>query len=151
MEESLTFLIPPVHRLGLWCVHLRLDRGVIKTPGEWGSLERGENRLLSRCCLGGSGIPPGGPAPLLGLTSFSMYPDDPDIIGWRPLLRLQATQTGFLALDWDENYWEYVLQQNPDLNPLHWVTVENQPELYGALLRVTLAPPRGRMFYRLIK
>jgi len=93
---------------------------------------------------GGGGIPPGLPAPLLGLTSFE--------VALR--LRSHLTTTNTLSLSWAGfPRGKYQLEASPDLNPGHWVAVTNAATFDGYLFHVTIPAPQtqGSIFYRLLQ
>ncbi len=92
--------------------------------------------------LGGGGLPPGLPAPMLGLASFDAA------------LRLGSHPSGTntLSLTWvGFPGGRYELEASPDLNPGHWVALTNAPIFDGYLFRVTIPAPQGSMFYRLVQ
>ena len=107
--------------------------------------------------LGGVGVPPTLPAPLLGLTSFNLNL----AIGEHPgLAKLNSHlwSTNTLSFAWDGGdfglpSWWYALQQNPDLKPTHWVSVTNAADYYGGTgtMQVTVPAPTRNMYYRLLR
>lgn len=103
--------------------------------------------------LGGGGIPPSPPAILSRLSgAFTGH----IAIGEEPVpgLGLHLSNTNAISLTWGgfpNMDWRYLLQQSSDLNPDNWVTVTNAPDFDGSTLRVTVQPPKGPVFYRLVR
>ena len=73
-----------------------------------------------------------------------------------PLAKLhtQLSNTNTLLLTWD-NYpvtgWRYSLQQSPDLNAAHWLTVPNAPEVNGSLISVNIPVTQTNAYFRLVR
>lgn len=102
---------------------------------------------------GGYGSPPTSPAALLGITN--MNPAGGLGVWEEPgaRLHLQLSNTNMISLTWT-NYpvtgWRYSLQQNPDLNPLHWAIVTNGSEVNASLIQVNLPAPKTNTYFRLL-
>ncbi len=88
-------------------------------------------------------IPPGPLTPLLGLQGFQLQR--------LPQLAITLTITNTILFSWPVEVMTYAVQQNPDLSPNNWVTLQNSPITVGQQEQVTVpVPPTGRMFYRLV-
>ncbi len=68
-----------------------------------------------------------------------------------PQIASTLSTTNTIVLSWSVEGTAYLVQQNPDLSPNNWVTLQNSPITVGQQQQVTApVPPTGRMFYRLV-
>ncbi len=87
--------------------------------------------------------PPGPETVLNGLEGFQLQR--------LPQLASTLSTTNTIVLSWPVEGTAYLVQQNPDLSPNNWVTLQNSPITVGQKQQVTVpVPPTGRMFYRLV-
>ena len=68
-----------------------------------------------------------------------------------PPLLFSLPQPGTLVLAWPTNDTSLVLQQNTDLNGANWVPVPEAVTVVGTNNRVSISPPAGNRFFRLIR
>ena len=67
-----------------------------------------------------------------------------------PLLRLFLTATNSVVLAWPAPSTGFHLQQNPDIRSSNWSGVTNAVNVVNGENHVTISPPLGNRFYRLI-
>ena len=68
-----------------------------------------------------------------------------------PQLTIERTATNGVIVSWPDPSTGFELQQNPDLNPTHWVQVATFPTVVGGQKQVVVSAPVGNRFYRLKK
>ena len=79
----------------------------------------------------------------IGMSVFSLGQPAP------PPLSVNLSETT-VTCSWPVPNPAFAVQQNPDLNPTHWITLTNTPKVVGSENQVTLPrPAQGIMFYRL--
>src|SRR5262249_37751525 len=102
--------------------------------------------------------PPDPPASLTGLQPFSQTICLSCSQPWYVAVSIQSSGPNGLVLSWPDyfNTFRYRVQQNPDLNAAHWVTLPDLPTLvalppYGyPVFQVALSNSAPKMFYRLV-
>jgi hypothetical protein len=67
-----------------------------------------------------------------------------------PLLRIFLTATNSVVLAWPAPSTGFHLQQNPDIRSSNWSGVTNAVNVVNGENQVTISPPLGNRFYRLI-
>ena len=67
-----------------------------------------------------------------------------------PLLRVAITPTNSVLIAWPAPSPGFRLQQNAVLGTANWVSVTNAVNVVGGENQVTISPPSGQNFYRLI-
>ncbi len=68
-----------------------------------------------------------------------------------PLLTVTRTETNSVIVSWPDPSTGFELQENPDLDPAHWVKVASPPAVVGGQKQVVVPVPVGNRFYRLFK
>ena len=68
-----------------------------------------------------------------------------------PPLMISLAETNHLLLSWPSSFNGFALQQNSNLNTTNWVTLTNTPIAVGSQYQVTIPPPTGNQFYRLLQ
>jgi hypothetical protein len=68
-----------------------------------------------------------------------------------PLLTITRTATNSVIVSWPDPSTGFELQENPDLDPAHWVKVAALPTVVGGQKQVIVPAPAGSRFYRLRK
>ncbi len=68
-----------------------------------------------------------------------------------PPLTISLTATNTVLISWPSPYSGFALQQNSNLNTTNWVTLTNTPIAVGSQYQVTIPPPTGNQFYRLMQ
>jgi len=96
-----------------------------------------------------AGVQSGGPYSLTGgfwsLVSLVHTPG-------APLLSISLTPANTAIVSWPSPSAGFVLQQNTNgLGSLNWSDVANVPTDNGTIKSITITPPTGNRFYRLIK
>jgi len=67
-----------------------------------------------------------------------------------PPLTIARTDANTVIVSWPSRWVTFVLQQNSDLSPTNWRSVTNAVSVVGANNEVTLSPPVGHEFFRLV-
>src|SRR5947208_6551917 len=67
-----------------------------------------------------------------------------------PLLRVVLTSTNTVVIAWPASSTGFALQQNAAVGTTNWSGVTNPVSVVGSENHVTIAPPLGNRFYRLI-
>jgi len=68
-----------------------------------------------------------------------------------PRLTISLTATNTVLISWPSPYSGFALQQNSNLSTTNWVTLTNTPITIGSQNQVTMPPPTGNQFYRLMQ
>jgi hypothetical protein len=68
-----------------------------------------------------------------------------------PSLTISLTATNTVLISWPSSFNGFALQQNSNLSTTNWVTLTNTPIPVGSQYQVTMPPPKGNQFYRLMQ
>jgi hypothetical protein len=68
----------------------------------------------------------------------------------QPVLSIQLTQTNSVVISWSSPATGFVLQQNAALNTTNWVNNAGPTNVVNGQNQVTVLPPAGTNFYRLL-